>query len=223
MVDVAVPVKSIPFWIADQGFQATNLTLENCDTSWTVYRKTFEPGWIGLGVNGLDRTPVGSLRRFCQAADGTDRPTTASTLVKLDATQSPSWKTAAARPGVSAAHDAHKPFEALPVDLVDAVLIQPAHAERHSTLLATGRVWKTHVVSSSVPDQVTIAFGSDPARELVWTWRTSADIASTAIRVARLPKGAERRASDRRCRHDGTTVPGRDGRVDAGRSPQLAQ
>ena len=57
-VDVAVPVKSIPFWIADQGFQATTLSLENCDSSWAVYRKYFEPGWIGLGVNGLDRTPV---------------------------------------------------------------------------------------------------------------------------------------------------------------------
>ncbi len=70
-------------------------------------------------------------------------------------------------------------------------MIQPAHAERHSTLLATGRVWKTHVVASDVPDQVTIAFGPDPARELVWTWRTSADIAATAIRIARLPKSTK--------------------------------
>ena len=67
----------------------------------------------------------------------------------------------------------------------------PRTRERHSTLLATGRVWKTHVVSSSLPDQVTIAFGSDPARELVWTWRTSAESASTAIRVARLPNAVE--------------------------------
>ena len=31
-----------------------------------------------------------------------------------------------------------------------------------------------------------IAFGSDPARELVWTWRTSPDVESTAIRIARV-------------------------------------
>ena len=43
------------------------------------------------------------------------------------------------------------------------------------------------MVSTLLPDQVTIAFGSDPARELAWTWRTSAERASTAIRVARLP------------------------------------
>ena len=44
------------------------------------------------------------------------------------------------------------------------------------------------------PDQVAIAFGSDPGRELVWTWRTSADVTSTAIRVARLPKGVRNAA-----------------------------
>jgi acid phosphatase type 7 len=189
-VDVAVPVKSIPFWIADQGFQATTLSLENCDSSWAVYRKSFEPGWIGLGVNGLDRTPVAHYVVFV----GSRRTRSAENpepIVKLDARQSPPWRIAPARPGVSAAYDAYKPFQALPSDLVDAVLIQPAHADRHSTLLATGRVWKTHVVSSSVPDQVTIAFGSDPARELVWTWRTSAESPSTAIRVARLPKDVE--------------------------------
>ncbi len=185
-VDVAVPVKSIPFWIADQGFHATELSLDNCDTSWAVYRKSFGRGWIGLGVNGLDRGPMAHYVVFVRSLNvgkaGLPRP-----IVKLDGSRTPPWRTALARPGVSAAYDVYKPFQALPSDLVDAVLIQPAHAQRHSTLLATGRVWKTHVVSTLLPDQVTIAFGSDPARELAWTWRTSAERASTAIRVARLP------------------------------------
>ena len=42
IVDVAVPVESVPFWIADQGFEATDLTLNNGDTAWIVYRKAFE-------------------------------------------------------------------------------------------------------------------------------------------------------------------------------------
>ena len=189
-VDVAVPVKSVPFWIADQGFQATALSLENCDTSWTVYRKSFERGWIGLGVNGLDRTPIAHYVVFVRGIDNgtTSRP---QPVITLDAKHSLNWSTLVARPGVSAAFDAYKPFQTLPSDLLDAGFIQPAHADRHSTLLATGRVWKTHVVSSSLPDQVTVAFGGDPSRELIWTWRTSAETASTAIRVARLPKGVE--------------------------------
>ncbi len=98
-----------------------------------------------------------------------------------------------ARPGSSAAHDAYKPFQRMPTELVDAVLLQPAHDDRHSALLATGRVWKTHIVSSPLPDQVTIAFGSDPARELVWSWRTSPQVKSTAIRLARAPAGQDGR------------------------------
>ena len=58
IVDVAVPSASVPFWIADQGFQMTDLVLENPDTAWRVYRKAFAKGNVGLGVNGLDRTPV---------------------------------------------------------------------------------------------------------------------------------------------------------------------
>jgi hypothetical protein len=192
-VDVAVPVGSIPFWIADHGFQPTKLVLANQDTQWAVYRKEFESGWIGLGVNGLDRTPVAHYVVFVRRKAGR-LAGAADTFLTLDATRSPSWRTARASPGVSAASDAHKPFHELPTDLVGAVLIQPSHAARHSALLATERVWKTHVVSSAAPDQVAIAFGPDPGRELVWSWRTSAAQSETAIRIAALRKDAGRAA-----------------------------
>ncbi|HZW32383.1 MAG TPA: metallophosphoesterase family protein, partial [Isosphaeraceae bacterium] len=35
--------------------------------------------------------------------------------------------------------------------------------------------------------QVAIAFGGDPARELVWTWRTAPEVEWTAIRIVRAP------------------------------------
>jgi acid phosphatase type 7 len=194
IVDVAVPVESVPFWITDQGFVATDLKLKNGDTSWSVYRKAFERGWIGLGVNGLDRKPDAHYVVFVRTREG-EKANLGQPIVSLDATHSVSWKLTSARPGVSAANDTHKPFATLPASLMDSVLIQPAHGARHSTLLATGRVWKTHVVAKVVPDQVAIAFGSDPGKELVWTWRTSADITSTAIRVTRLPKGVGNEAS----------------------------
>jgi acid phosphatase type 7 len=187
IIDVAVPVESVPFWIADQGFVATDLKLKNGDTSWSVYRKAFERGWIGLGVNGLDRKPDAHYVVFVRNREG-EKANLGQPIVSLDADRSVSWRLTTAHPGVSAANDAHKPFATLPASLMDSVLIQPAHGARHSTLLATGRVWKTHIVAKAVPDQVAIAFGSDPGRELVWTWRTSADITSTAIRVRRLPK-----------------------------------
>ena len=193
VVDVAVPSKSVPFWIADQGFQPTQVVLDNIDTAWKVYRKTFGSGWIGLGVNNLDRTPVAHYVVFVRSTTGRD-VRVPEDIVTLDPRSNQSWKSTIAHPSSSAAHDAYKPFRKMPADLVDAVLLQPAHAERHSALLATNRVWKTHVVSSRVPDQVTIAFGSDPARELVWSWRTSPDVKSTALRLARGSRMVQGRA-----------------------------
>ena len=187
VVDVAVPAETIPFWISDLRFRPTDLTLRNSDSSWTLYRKTFAAGVIGLGINGLDRRPLAHYAVFVRPVHST-AALRRQPVVELDARQTSLWKITSARAGVSAAHDAYKPFEALPSELIDAVLIQPAHAARHSALLATGRVWKTHVVSSSHPDQVVVGFGSDPGRELVWTWRTSAEVTSSAIRITRAPE-----------------------------------
>ena len=184
VVDVAVPVQSVPFWIGDQGFRATDLALENPDTSWRLFRRSFESGWIGLGVNNLDRTPVAHYVVFVRAADHR-KSVIGQPRVTLDHRQDSYWQTALACPGASAARDSYRPFKSMPSELVGAVLLRASHGQRHGTLLATGRVWKTRVGSTSRPDQVTVAFGADAARELVWTWRTSPEVKSTAIRIAR--------------------------------------
>jgi hypothetical protein len=64
------------------------------------------------------------------------------------------------------------------------LLLQPAHDRRHATLLARGRVWKTHVASRSTPDQVVVAFGLDASRSLAWTWRTDPSVRITRLRLA---------------------------------------
>jgi acid phosphatase type 7 len=184
VVNVAAPVGSVPFWLADRGFRETGLSLANPDARWRLYRRSFDRGSIGLGVNGLDRSPpahyvvfVRPLQRL-NAGEYRKGP-----VVRLDDDSRATWRVLTALPGVSAAFDACKPFAAIPDELVGAVMLQPSHAGRHSTLLASGRVWKTHVVSSPRPDQVAISFGADPARELVWTWRTSPDVVSSAVRI----------------------------------------
>jgi acid phosphatase type 7 len=177
VVDVAVPCESVPFWVADQGFLRTDLVLENPDTAWRVYRKAFTPGTVGLGVNGLDRTPVAHYVVFIRPRGEQSHG------VALDARSAASWQLAIAGPGVSAARDFYKPFKSLPRELEGAVLLRASHSERHRALLARGRVWKTRVVSTEHPSQVTIAFGADPARELVWSWTTSPQVTSTRLRI----------------------------------------
>ena len=196
IVDVAVPVKSVPFWIADQGFRRRICRSRTATRRGASIGSRLSQGWIGLGVNGLDRTPVGPLRRVRHGRWTVGKPAVLDPNVSARSTTFAFVDDAGSlQPGVSAAHDAYKPFQALPSDLVDAVLLQPAHARAafgaagHGPCLEDPRRLELH------PDQVTIAFGSDPARELVWTWRTSAESASTAIRVARLPKVVEDKPS----------------------------
>jgi calcineurin-like phosphoesterase family protein/purple acid phosphatase-like protein len=186
VVEVSVPTDSVPFWLADRGFRATGRSLANPDATWQLHRRTFDCGWIELGVNGLDRTPVAHYVVFIRPS-GETKTCREGRLVTLADGQEACWRTAVAQVGVSAAFDAWKPFKTLPEDLVGAVMLQASHTRRHSTLLATGRVWKTHVVSDRQPDQVAIAFGDHSARELVWTWRTSTDVEATALRIVRAP------------------------------------
>ncbi len=184
VVNVAAPIDSVPFWLADRGFRETGLTLMNPDARWRLYRRSFERGQIGLGVNGLDRSPIAHYVVFVRSSNAHGAGGCSDRLaVSLDEDQRASWRPVIAHPEVSAAFDACKPFATIPDELAGAVMLQPSHAGRHSTVLAAGRVWKTHVVSGPRPDQVAISFGTDPARELVWTWRTSPDVVSSAVRI----------------------------------------
>jgi acid phosphatase type 7 len=175
LVTVAAPVGSIPFWLTDQGFSRTGHVLKTPDTEWAVFRKRFGPGWVGLGVNALDRRAEAHYAVLVRLAQGG--------AVELQESDREHWRIVTAREGVSAASGVARPLRNLPAELIGATLLQPAHDRRHSTCLATGRIWKTHVASRREPDQVTIAFGSDPTGSLVWTWRTDPTVTKTALRV----------------------------------------
>jgi len=204
LLDIAVHAGSIPFWIADRGFRSTSLVLESPGATWRLYEKAFEPGAIGLGVNNLDRTPdvhyVVFIRPSNSRAASLQDP-----RIGLDASHALLWRTTRARPGVSAAHDVYDPFTKMSPELVGAILLQPSHAQRHSTLLATNRVWKTRVPSSVLPSQATVSFGSDAARELVWTWTTSPEVESSCIRLT--PVWVESRGSTASAGSDATIEP----------------
>jgi hypothetical protein len=183
-VPVIVAVASLkgatPFWVEDQGFRLTDLTLQTEDGEWVVHRKWFPRGWVGLGVNGLDRRPTTHYAAFLRAAS--DRPLDVDKL-GLVQDDDAGWRSLVAHPGVSASSGTSRPFRALPKELDGAILLQPAHDRRHAALLAKGRVWKSHVVSRDTPDQTVVSFGADPARELVWSWRTSARVEGSVVRI----------------------------------------
>ena len=196
-VEVAAPCSSVPFWLRDQGFSSCELELKSAETRWSVFRKSFAAGWIGLGVNGLGRTPPEHYVVFLRSPDG--QPPLSRQAIELAAAIG-DWQIALAQTGVRPAQDAGEPFAEIPPELAGAILLQPMRANRHSILLASGRVWKTRVPSGAHPDQVTIAYGADPGSELVWSWRTEPDIQGTALRI--VPARYEAAESDSHPRND---------------------
>jgi hypothetical protein len=188
-VDVATPGRSVPFWINDLGFNRLSKPLGVAGSDWAVFRKRYPAGWVGLGVNGLDRSPKAHYVVFVRPAEAktdADRP--------IVGHAPEGWRITTAHEGTSAASDLDLPIDSLPDDLKGALLLQPAHDRRHAALLAPGRVWKTHVASTPTPDQVSVAFGTDPARSLVWTWRTMPSIERSALRLAPVTPGWDGRA-----------------------------
>ncbi len=148
-------------------------------------------GRIELGVNGLDRTPVAHyvvfIRPIGQDPANGDRP-----VVTLDGGQEAHWRLAVARPDVSAAFDAWKPFQTLPEEL-ERCRDAPG-VTRPPTLGPAGH---GPGVEDSRRFQPSTRSGHHrlrrrSARELVWTWRTSPDVETTALRVVRAPAGAGR-------------------------------
>ncbi len=202
------PSGSVPFWLADQNFVATTIILSKTAIQPGAFiAKRSSRGWIGLGVNGLDRSPCRPLCRLLSAAGTGGRIAIRLSRGSMKASHQ-CGEQCSPRPASARRLTRSNRSSRLPPELDGTVMIQPAHAARHSTLVAAGRVWKTHVVSTAIPDQVTIAFGDDPARELVWTWRTSVESPSTAIRVARLQDRVARRAAG-----SAATAQGAPGRI----------
>lgn len=187
IVFVAAAEESAPFWLADRGFERTTLMLDDADGRLRLFRRRFAPGWVELGVNGLDRGPRGHYVVLVRDLDGAD-----SCGVSLDPARSSGWRVVTARAGVSSASDRESPLRSIPRELVGATMLQPAHSDRHAALLATGRVWKTHVVARVAPDQITAAYGDDPAHELVWTWRTAPGSRMTYLKIGRPDSDAVR-------------------------------
>ncbi len=194
VIDIAAMLDAPPFWLKDLGFRATGLFLDNTDGRWQIYRRSFPAGWIGLGVNGLDRRPKAHYAVFVRSIAGAGSP-----AVTLDRAAGPCWKATVAHAGVSPAHDFSSPFTHVPAELAAAVLLQSARSERHSALLATGRVWKTHVVSSATPDQIAVSYGADPRGS--WfgpgALRTRSNQASCALRGRRTMRRAMAASSPR--------------------------
>ena len=164
-----------------------------------------------------------SLRRVCQAADTASGPAFAQPRHARPSNdrrrgRRRSRAPASVRPTMHSSR-----FATLPADLVDAVVIQPAHAD------GIPRCWRRAASGKPTSSRARLPIRSRsrlaPTRPGSWSGpgERPPSNTSTAIRIARLPKDAESIAPMAVAETGRGTFAGRDRRVDARRSPQPAQ
>ena len=181
---IASPKNSNPFWLVDLGFKPVGTTLSDDRMEWDLHRKTYKAGWVNLGVNGLDRTPPAHYAVFIRGLEGK--------AVAVEMTEKNGWEVVEAVSGISLERHGGRTLEALPAFLTNARLIRTEHDRRHQSMLARGRVWKTHEVASTEPDQVLVSFGNDAPGSLNFSWRTSAEVVNSPLRLRRAGGSSER-------------------------------
>ena len=153
----------VPFWLGEQGFEKTNLTVRNDLYTYEVWQKEFKRGEVGLGINGFDRhRPV----YFVGIA-----PLNAADRLEITPLYPGNQHMALLDTGSFTYHD----WDGL-------VLTEVPENLRGHTLLTTirGRARDAHVVeafrntafpSSLEPDQITLTLGADPETSMAIQWR----------------------------------------------------
>jgi acid phosphatase type 7 len=155
------------FWLADQGFEATDLTVEGAGRAFEVWRKRFEAGRVGLGVNSLSGTgehyfvalqpegPADSLRI-------TDIYPGQHTLGTLERGE---------RPYV----DRPVTLDYVPDELEGQVLIRTLRAKRRDGRMTQFFRLTDHPASDR-PDHIVLTWSEDPGTTQTIQWRTGVGV-----------------------------------------------
>lgn len=184
MFDVNVPVvvsvirstkqKVVPFWLKENGFEKTNMTLKNEMTTYEVWQKKFSPGKVGLGINGFANY---SLHYFVCVG-----PQNKNDKLELNHFFPENQYVGIMKDGAFTYHDWD-----------ELVLMDVPKTLKGQKLLTTirGRGVDSHLVkafrkteypSSATPDQVMLTWSSSPSTSIDIQWRTDTTVETGEIR-----------------------------------------
>jgi hypothetical protein len=181
MFDVNVPVvvsvirsaeqKVVPFWLTENGFQKTDLTMKNEQTIYEVWQKSYGEGRVGLGVNGFDQEL--GMHYFVSVT-----PQKKEDQLTLSNFFPENQYMGVLNNGAFTYHDWD-----------ELVLTDVPDAMKGQKLLTTtrGRTGESHLIgafratkypSSPNPDQVHLSWSSDPSTSVDIQWRTDTTVAA---------------------------------------------
>jgi len=169
---IATPGKYIPFWLAGEGFESTGQTGKTePDGDFSLWKKNFNTGEIGLGVNSLH----GGGRHYAILV----KPRSPQP-VKISEIYPGQLQTVIARKGVSVYIDREAQIAELPAELEGAQLIQTRH-EDVDVAEMVGMLVTTKYPSSPRPDQIILSWKEDPQTTQTITWRTDTTITDAVV------------------------------------------
>ncbi|MEC3881970.1 metallophosphoesterase family protein [Parapedobacter sp. 10938] len=166
--------QDIPFWLADQGFEKTGLTVRNELYTYEVWQKEVAAGEVGLGINGFDK----------------HRPVYFVSVAPVNPNDNLEIRPIFPREQRIAELDTGA-FTYLDWD--GLVLTAVPHELRGQQLLPTirGRAREAHVVggfrhtdfpSGIAPDQITLTLPKDPSTGVVVQWRCDRTVTGSWIK-----------------------------------------
>jgi hypothetical protein len=185
--DVDVPVvvyvmremsqPTTPFWLAESGFEKTGMTIKatGSDMNFEVWRKKFDTGRVGLGINGFDK----HRPHYFVAV----KPQKAGEKVAIS-NPYPEWQEVHdLKPGAFFYHDwSELGVAAVPDEMAGAVIL-PTMRGRAREAHFIGGFRKTPYASSTTPDDVLLTPNDEsPADSMAAQWRTAPAVEAGAAR-----------------------------------------
>ena len=182
--DVNVPVvvsvmrsieqKIVPFWLTENGFIRTDLTMKNEQTTYEVWQKSFNTGTVGLGINGFENYP---LHYFVSVA-----PQSGKDSLVLNNFLPANQFVGTLDNGAFTYHDWDElVLYDVPGTMKGQKLLTTVRGRGVESQL-TGVFRTTDFPSGTLPDQIMLTWSSDPEIGIDIQWRTDTTITEGVVK-----------------------------------------
>jgi Icc-related predicted phosphoesterase len=165
--------EKIPFWLENNGFSKTGLTLKNEMTDYEIWQKSFPAGRVGLGINGFENF---SLHYFVSV-----KPQNEKDELVVSNFFPENQFVGVLQNGAFTYHDWDElVLTDVPDELKGQKLLTTIRGRgTESHLLGAFR--KTNYPSSSQPDQVMLTWSNDPSTTMDIQWRTDTTVSAGIV------------------------------------------
>lgn len=172
----------VPFWFATRGFTKGAEAVKIGEDAFEIWTKTFEKGWVGLGVNSVSGA---GDHYFVSLA-----PVNAGETIEVTDIYPGQHTVGVFEKGAQPYVESKAAITELPEALSGQVLIRGDQSRRRDAQLTN--IFKvTDYPSTKTPDDVVLTWSEDPKTTQAIQWRTSTETTRGAVRYQKKPASGE--------------------------------